>query len=1077
MSNKPISNLSSASSSRRTPSAQPSDSGSKSNLLHKDISLFFQDPDSRVSYKKTIAVQEIPTESKPPRQHLLQQQQHFPSYSIPAPLVARSLSSSVLQKTTETLSAFEFRPNEGLEPPTKPKIRINNKPALSTTKSITTSAETITLKRPDQDLDVLIGLTKSPSAAIALGSTVKSGIKTGAGNIKAKFVLPKFIAPTVGLPDSVQSAPVSVAHKKNPASGVVDFGGGSGDTVSAAPATTDASLFAQGGVPSSLSPPIFSFKAVQKSVVPSKNVPASGSSKAKFACWPHHLHPNAFPTVPPTSFMPKSRENPATIVSNVSAVPNRVPQAVDIVLKTFPQPPLAQLKDGRPNTLGYRAWIDVLNLYRPQYNALAIRKHAAWFREKHELPTILLKSLDTPYEHSTIAIPESLVGKFVEFLDDLFDFGGEDGVVSGMVSTSQKSSSKGLKSSAVMSESLFNDGVESSTTHIPVSRSSSSLKSLTATVSTPLEASVHAALQKTAFSPSVDALAAVAPNAATPQPFGSGTAAVNTFKSSAPGIRDDLFPSISASSQSFSHHDSTSTLTTSAPHSISTTDTLYPFLSDGITCDFKDRVGSNAGSVSVPQPPKVMDQHFLDDLFGNSDADDRIGLVPMIPPSSSTPQLPLLLPAEKTRVSSIKMSSKVATFPRIPLKSVAVIPRSVAVTTSASSKTTAPPSNQVQSFHSDTSVALSQSTDACNVVQEVPPVALESKINSKIAAEEAGTPWPDILRAKYPSYILTKKIPSKVHAFLTGNNLSKTLKMTKDGKFSRCIPDSFKTRFFEYMEKYCSLELLSRSGGDGGGASQVVVDSGGEDGSGSDSGSSRAGSGFNVPILKRKIDAVDGGSSIGSREVEVVPRVKRMKADSVFLNDTPARSTRVKGSESIVPAFKTPAKITASIDDSLEISSSTPDIGLKIAQTPKLKRKRHSAAEPVTRNKKQQQARIDERVSKFDFNELVEYSCLQLELMKPEFENLDGEIVSPEGYRLFRYEKIAQEVLPNFLTLPSATRVSIESNVASYLKEKMRGWFAECEISNDAGPGKLYGVPEHLVEDFRDWICVELMRV
>ncbi|KAJ3233458.1 hypothetical protein HDU81_002258 [Chytriomyces hyalinus] len=92
--------------------------------------------------------------------------------------------------------------------------------------------------------------------------------------------------------------------------------------------------------------------------------------------------------------------------------------------------------------------------------------------------------------------------------------------------------------------------------------------------------------------------------------------------------------------------------------------------------------------------------------------------------------------------------------------------------------------------------------------------------------------------------------------------------------------------------------------------------------------------------------------------------------------------------------------------------------------------------------------------------------------------------VSKSGYILTRYNTIVNRMMPDFKTLSNEARVAIKKGVKQFLQHQLGTTFDECimmtptESSSQANtaPKQTYGVPEHVIPGFQQWVYVELKK-
>ncbi|KAJ3263822.1 hypothetical protein HDU77_009846 [Chytriomyces hyalinus] len=92
--------------------------------------------------------------------------------------------------------------------------------------------------------------------------------------------------------------------------------------------------------------------------------------------------------------------------------------------------------------------------------------------------------------------------------------------------------------------------------------------------------------------------------------------------------------------------------------------------------------------------------------------------------------------------------------------------------------------------------------------------------------------------------------------------------------------------------------------------------------------------------------------------------------------------------------------------------------------------------------------------------------------------------VSKSGYILTRYNTIVNRMMPGFKTLSNEARVAIKKGVKQFLLHQLGATFDECIMmtpsensgQTNAAPKQTYGVPEHLIPGFQQWVYVELKK-
>ncbi|KAI9334411.1 hypothetical protein BDR26DRAFT_564972 [Obelidium mucronatum] len=89
-------------------------------------------------------------------------------------------------------------------------------------------------------------------------------------------------------------------------------------------------------------------------------------------------------------------------------------------------------------------------------------------------------------------------------------------------------------------------------------------------------------------------------------------------------------------------------------------------------------------------------------------------------------------------------------------------------------------------------------------------------------------------------------------------------------------------------------------------------------------------------------------------------------------------------------------------------------------------------------------------------------------------------VVSKGGLALIRYNTIVSKMMPDFKTLPTDARLAIKRGVKQFLQHEMGDDFSECLMKTPSDNGQVpkptYGIPEHLVPGFQQWVYVELKK-
>ncbi|TPX71979.1 hypothetical protein CcCBS67573_g06018 [Chytriomyces confervae] len=92
--------------------------------------------------------------------------------------------------------------------------------------------------------------------------------------------------------------------------------------------------------------------------------------------------------------------------------------------------------------------------------------------------------------------------------------------------------------------------------------------------------------------------------------------------------------------------------------------------------------------------------------------------------------------------------------------------------------------------------------------------------------------------------------------------------------------------------------------------------------------------------------------------------------------------------------------------------------------------------------------------------------------------------VSKSGYILTRYNTIVNRMMPDFKTLSNEARVAIKKGVKQFLQHQLGATFDDCIMmtptesasQSSTAPKQTYGVPEHLIPGFQQWVYVELKK-
>ncbi|KAJ3109755.1 hypothetical protein HK100_003235 [Physocladia obscura] len=89
-------------------------------------------------------------------------------------------------------------------------------------------------------------------------------------------------------------------------------------------------------------------------------------------------------------------------------------------------------------------------------------------------------------------------------------------------------------------------------------------------------------------------------------------------------------------------------------------------------------------------------------------------------------------------------------------------------------------------------------------------------------------------------------------------------------------------------------------------------------------------------------------------------------------------------------------------------------------------------------------------------------------------------VLSKSGLVLTRYNIIINKMMPDFKALSNDARLAIKRGVKQFLQLEMGLDFAECIVmtasENGQSQKQTYGVPEHLIPGFQEWVYVELKK-
>ncbi|KAJ3023374.1 UNVERIFIED_CONTAM: hypothetical protein HDU68_008640 [Siphonaria sp. JEL0065] len=80
-----------------------------------------------------------------------------------------------------------------------------------------------------------------------------------------------------------------------------------------------------------------------------------------------------------------------------------------------------------------------------------------------------------------------------------------------------------------------------------------------------------------------------------------------------------------------------------------------------------------------------------------------------------------------------------------------------------------------------------------------------------------------------------------------------------------------------------------------------------------------------------------------------------------------------------------------------------------------------------------------------------------------------SKFVTQSGMRLTKYNSILVKLMPDFKSLSREARVAIKRGVKLFLQQEMGDHFSECMFTADGADHHTYGVPDHLLEDFKAW--------
>ncbi|KAJ3025062.1 UNVERIFIED_CONTAM: hypothetical protein HDU68_007488 [Siphonaria sp. JEL0065] len=76
------------------------------------------------------------------------------------------------------------------------------------------------------------------------------------------------------------------------------------------------------------------------------------------------------------------------------------------------------------------------------------------------------------------------------------------------------------------------------------------------------------------------------------------------------------------------------------------------------------------------------------------------------------------------------------------------------------------------------------------------------------------------------------------------------------------------------------------------------------------------------------------------------------------------------------------------------------------------------------------------------------------------------------------YRTFIHQLMPSYITLPDADKISIKKQVTTWLEDQMKHDFGDCIVlSNHDGKSATLSVPDFLVEDFKSWAFSELQKL
>ncbi|KAI9334412.1 hypothetical protein BDR26DRAFT_867006 [Obelidium mucronatum] len=87
-----------------------------------------------------------------------------------------------------------------------------------------------------------------------------------------------------------------------------------------------------------------------------------------------------------------------------------------------------------------------------------------------------------------------------------------------------------------------------------------------------------------------------------------------------------------------------------------------------------------------------------------------------------------------------------------------------------------------------------------------------------------------------------------------------------------------------------------------------------------------------------------------------------------------------------------------------------------------------------------------------------------------------SKFITATGMRLTKYNSILVKLMPEFKSLSREARVAIKRGVKLFLQQEMAEKFSECMFTADGADHHTYGVPDHLLDEFKSWAVGELRR-